>query len=412
MTRLQDYKEKYDNLPSKKKQRIVMFSIFAVAFFVFWFSVNGGDDDDLANQPAKKPNDSLTLSSGLMEDTLRESVRAETEAVTSRMGDLERLVGDLIERLDEDNQTIVDTAESGTQKAPKGQRGVLSVADLKPQNELADLIASEPAIGAPQFPPAVVTPNSEALPPVAGLAEPAVPILIGSIGGLKPVPETKQEDEPARQVYLPVGMMEAVLLTGLDALVGNQAQSNPEPILARVQTPAVLPNDVRANLKGCFVVGNGIGILAKERVDVRAVSLSCVDESERTVIDQPIKGYFVDTDGKKGLSGNVVTRDGAIVGRAFATGVLDGFGSVAEVGAGTQSISPLGSTRIFDTEQAVIAGLGQGIGNAASSLSEYYLDLAKTISPVIEVGTQKRAVLVIQEGVYLDIKEVKNVAGS
>ena len=236
--------------------------------------------------------------------------------------------------------------------------------------------------------------------------------MIGGIGGVKPVPVAAEPAVQKRQVYLPVGMMEAVLLTGLDALVGNQAQSNPEPVLFRVQAPAVLPNDVRANLQGCFVIGNGIGILAKERVDVRAVSLSCVDIEERTVIDQPIKGYFVDTDGKKGLSGKVVTRDGAIVGRAFAAGVLNGFGGVAQASAGTQSISPLGSTRIFDTKEAVIAGLGQGIGDTANTLSEYWLDIAKTISPVIEVGTEKRAVLVIQEGIELEIKEVSNVAGS
>ncbi len=411
MTLLDDMKEKYDSLPSKKKQVVLTGGILLSAFLVFYFSVNSGNDDDAAGAPKAKPSDSLTLSSGLMEDTLRESVRAETDAMKERMAGLETLVEDLIRRLDQDNEAIVLPLPVDKDDIElEGEKGVITEADLAPANELADLLAPS----APRFPPAVL-PNTLAADgeqPTSLDTEPNVPVVIGSIGGVKPAPAPAEPEENVRQVYLPVGMMEAVLLTGLDALVGNQAQSNPEPILARVQTPAVLPNDVRANLKGCFVVGNGIGILAKERVDIRAVSLSCVDDSERTVIDQPIKGYFVDTDGKKGLSGNVVTRDGAIVGRAFATGVLDGFGQVAQASAGTQSISPLGSTRIFDTEEAVVAGVGQGIGNAAQTLSEYYLDLAKTVSPVIEVGTQKRAVLVIQEGVYLEIKEVKNVAGN
>jgi len=408
MTLLQDLKEKYDGLPSKKKQIVVTGGILVAAFFIFYFSVNSGKDDGPLNAPNTKPSDSLTLTSDLMEDTLRESVRTETEAVRQRMQGLETLVEDLIKRLDQDNQTIV--VSPPVDEEVEGEKGVITEADLAPSNELADLLA--PA--APQFPPAVLpsAPTAGEGQPSQFDVEPNVPVVIGTIGGVKPAPIADEPSEDVRQVYLPVGMMEAVLLTGLDALVGNQAQSNPEPILARVQTPAVLPNDVRANLKGCFVVGNGIGILAKERVDIRAVSLSCVDDSERTVIDQPIRGYFVDTDGKKGLSGNVVTRDGAIVGRAFATGVLDGFGGVAQASAGTQSISPLGSTRIFDTEEAVVAGIGEGIGNAAQTLSEYYLDLAKTVSPVIEVGTLKRAVLVIQEGVYLEIKEVKNVAGN
>lgn len=406
MTLAQDLKEEYDKLPSKKKQTIIMASIIIVAFLVFYLSANSGDGEDALPETNGKASETLTITSDLMEDSLRESVRSESEAVTARMNDLEKLVGDLIDRLD---------ASAANKGAPVVQQeeepeevGLITEEDLKPSNELAQLALPEE----PRYPPAFTPPVDSG----ATLSDPELQAnvvqVIGGIGGVKPILEPAEVNEATNRVYLPVGMMEAVLLTGLDALVGNQAQANPEPILLRVQTPAVLPNDVRANLEGCFVVGNGIGILAKERVDVRAVSLSCVDKSARTVIDQPIKGYFVDTDGKKGLSGRVVTRDGAIVGRAFATGLLEGFGRVAEAGAGTQTVSPLGATRVFDTEQAVVSGLGQGIGTATGNLSEYYLDLAKTITPVIEVGTQKRAVLVIQEGVYLEIKEVDNVAGS
>lgn len=405
MTLAQDLKEKYDRLPSKKKQTLIMVSIIVVAFLVFWFSVNSGKDDEALPEVDLKTSESLTITSDLMEDTLRESVRSDAEQVNARMADLEQLVGDLIKRLEENSGAPVDPSEPA--HMPTDDSSLVTEEDLKPANELIDLVAPE----APRYPPAVIPSDSEGA--LTDLEHQATVVeVIGGIGGLKPVPQQKAVVEEANQVYLAVGLMEAVVLTGLDALVGNQAQSNPEPILARVQTPAVLPNDVRANLKGCFVVGNGIGILAKERVDVRAVSLSCVDERNRTVIDQPIKGYFVDTDGKKGLSGNVVTRDGAIVGQAFAAGLLEGFGGVAEASAGVQSVSPLGSTRIFDTEDAVVAGIGQGIGSSANSLKEFYLDLAKTITPVIEVGTGKRAVLVIQEGVYLEIKEVDHVAGS
>lgn len=399
MTLADNLKEKYGALPSKKKQWLIMGSIMVFAFLVFWFSVNSGDKQDASQERSAKTSESLTITSDLMEDTLRESVRGETDAINARMGDLERLVGDLIKRLDE-------THQPPAAKLPE-QKKLITEKDIKPANELEGLARPD----APSYPPAIAASGSGAATGDPDLQVNVIQV-IGGIGGLKPVAAVEKVAPKANQVYLPVGLMEAVVLTGLDALVGNQAQSNPEPILARVQTPAVLPNDVRANLKGCFVVGNGIGILAKERVDVRAVSLSCVDERNRTVIDQPIKGYFVDTDGKKGLSGNVVTRDGAIVGQAFAAGLLEGFGGVAEASAGTQTISPLGSTRIFDTQEAVVAGLGKGIGSSANSLKEFYLDLAKTITPVIEVGTGKRAVLVIQEGVYLEIKEVDHVAGS
>lgn len=399
---IQGLKDRYDNLPSGKKQLVVAVSILTVIFLVFWLSV--GSDEDAPQEQARIKTESLTITSDLMEDTLRESVRGETAALNNRILELETLVTDLIDRLEEDSNRPAPILPNFS--APQTRQ--ITEDDLKPANELSDLALPEQ----PRFPP----PFAESEETGAAVHDPdmqaAVLEVIGGIGGVKPVLTAIDEQPGNRRVYLPVGLMEAALLTGLDALVGNQAQSNPEPVLFRVQAPAVLPNDVRANLQGCFVIGNGIGILAKERVDVRAVSLSCIDDDKNTVIDQPIKGYFVDTDGKKGLSGKVVTREGALVGRAFAAGLLEGFGSVTQAGAGTQTISPLGSTRIFDTEQALVSGLGQGIGDTASTISEYWLDIAKTISPVIEVGTLKPAVLVIQEGVFLEIKEMNNVAGS
>jgi conjugal transfer pilus assembly protein TraB len=94
----------------------------------------------------------------------------------------------------------------------------------------------------------------------------------------------------------------------------------------------VLPNDVKANLAGCFVIGNATGGLAKERVEIQLVSISCVDFDERSVVDQPIKGFFVDTDGKKGLSGKVVTRAGAALARAFIAGTITGIAIGREYG--------------------------------------------------------------------------------
>src|SRR3546814_9233381 len=41
-------------------------------------------------------------------------------------------------------------------------------------------------------------------------------------------------------------------------------------------------------------------------------------------------GFFVDTDGKKGLSGKVVTRAGASLARAFIAGTISGISQTVE----------------------------------------------------------------------------------
>ncbi|MCD6389481.1 MAG: hypothetical protein J7L69_08715 [Desulfobulbaceae bacterium] len=62
----------------------------------------------------------------------------------------------------------------------------------------------------------------------------------------------KKKDK--RTVYLPPSCMEAMLLTGFDASTSGEGKNNPEPLLLRIQAPAVLPNDVKANLRGCFLL--------------------------------------------------------------------------------------------------------------------------------------------------------------
>lgn len=207
-----------------------------------------------------------------------------------------------------------------------------------------------------------------------------------------------------RTIFLPPGFMKARLLTGIDAMASRDATQNPEPLIARVQAPAVLPNDVKANLSGCFVIGNATGSLAKERVEVQLVSLSCVDFDEHSVIDQPVKGFFVDTDGKKGLSGKVVTRAGAALARTFLAGAASGFASAVEGSFGSTSTSALGSIRTLNAGDAAKSSLAGGISKSSDKLSDFYLDLARQAGPIVEVGAAKDVVVVIQEGVTLDIK--------
>ena len=63
--------------------------------------------------------------------------------------------------------------------------------------------------------------------------------------------------------YIPSGAFaRAILLGGLDAPTGGQAQRNPQPVLLRLVDNAVLPNHFRSRIKECFVVGAGFGDIA------------------------------------------------------------------------------------------------------------------------------------------------------
>ena len=214
--------------------------------------------------------------------------------------------------------------------------------------------------------------------------------------------------ETSRKVYLPPSFMEAMLLTGFDASTSNDGKGDPEPLLMRIQTPAWLPNDIKANLAGCFVIGEAVGRLDKERADVRTTTLACLSKSGDAVIDEAIKGFVTDSDAKVGISGHVVSKMGSALARTFAAGFMGGAGEAIRDSATTTSTTALGQTSIIDSSQVGKAGLGTGLANTADKLSDFYLNLAKQSTPVIEVQAEKRLTVVVSEGKWLEIKPLKH----
>ncbi len=230
---------------------------------------------------------------------------------------------------------------------------------------------------------------------------------LGEITVISNPTKTEPQKKNERTVYLPPSFMSAILLTGLDAGTSNSGQSNPDPILLRVQTPAVLPNDVKANLSGCFVVAEGQGRLDKERVDVRLVSLSCLTREGSAVIDTPIKGFVTDADAKTGLAGHVVSRMGASVARTLIAGMFQGAGEMLKTESTSTMTSGLGTVQSIDPSKVGSYALGNGMSTGSQRLADFYLTLAKQATPVIEANADKHVTVVVSEGKELVIKDLK-----
>jgi len=164
-------------------------------------------------------------------------------------------------------------------------------------------------------------------------------------------------------------------------------------------------------LKGCFLVGEGIGSLSTERIHIRLSTLSCVARDGTAVIDQPVKGWVVDEDARVGLKGRVVAKMGVHIARSALTGLIGGIGEGFAQSTRTSAFGLGGSAQSIYTGEGAAdvlkSGLGTGIANAAGELQKVYLQLAEQTLPVIECGATKNVTVVISEGVQLKIKEIK-----
>ncbi|WP_447725624.1 TraB/VirB10 family protein [Sphingomonas koreensis] len=392
---LLDVRTQWSRLSSDQKLRAKQIGVAATIALLGYglYTASSGGSKEMAAAPEASR---LDMGAGLRGDSLEVKLRGDLQKIL----DGQNLLGERVTAIEEGKVVPGSATPPG---ASGGDAGGLPPAlpGEVPAYPPAPAEASADAGSVPPPPPAV---------PAAPEAPPAPPVerQVGAIGAatsaVAPAGTADSSKKKMRTIYLPPGFMKARLLTGIDALASKDATSNPEPIIARVQAPAVLPNDVKANLAGCFVVGNATGSLAKERVEVQLVSISCVDFDEHAVVDQPIKGFFVDADGKKGLSGKVVTRFGATLARTFIAGTISGIARTVEQSVGDVSTSALGSVRTLDPADAAKAGVAGGFARSSDKLTEFYLDLARQAGPVVEVGAAKDVVVVIQEGLTLEIK--------
>lgn len=224
---------------------------------------------------------------------------------------------------------------------------------------------------------------------------------------LSPKPQDPGDNREVRTLanYLPAGSyVKAVVLSGADASTNVSSRENPIPVLFRITGSAVTAGGAtvsraHVNLKGCVVQGSATGDLSSERVLVRLITMTCTNRKGE-VLETVVSGYMSGA-GKSGVRGKVVSREGAAVTNAAIAGTLAGLGT----GLGAAGQAQLGldesatTTSIF--QGAGVGAVAGGVENAATSLSEYYINRAEQYQPVISIYGGTNVELVFLEGVDL-----------
>ena len=97
--------------------------------------------------------------------------------------------------------------------------------------------------------------------------------------------------------------------------------------------------------------------------------------------------------GKAGVRGRVISREGDLTNRALIAGALEGVGqtfSQMRPGGGLMGGGISLSSGDFETPTAgelASASLSSGLGEAAGTLADYYVDRLEQYQPVIEMPT-------------------------
>ncbi len=204
--------------------------------------------------------------------------------------------------------------------------------------------------------------------------------------------------------WLPAGAhAEAVVLAGVDASAGVSSQGDPRPVLLRITGPAWTAAEdgtaLQVDIDGCTVTGAAHGDLSSEKVYVRFRTMTCAGPTPGTVIETDVAG-FVAGSGKTGVRGPVVSREGALVEKAFLAGMVSGIGQGVAQAFQPQAVATGTGATVANTGLGDIgrAGLGAGASSAGQKVADYMIRRAEQYQPVVQLQAGTRVTLVFLEG--------------
>ncbi len=222
--------------------------------------------------------------------------------------------------------------------------------------------------------------------------------------------DRKEKVSDEHEVWIPTGSItKAVLLSGMDVPTSLNAKSEPYPILMMLSDYSLLPNRFRMDVKECFLIGAGYGNVVEERAYIRTETLSCI-RSDGTPWEVSLKGQVMGEDGKLGLRGKVISKQGSQIAMSIVTGVLSGLGQALRPQTAMSFVQLEKKdnqvTTLMPNLSDVALGAGlTGMGTALNRISEYYLKLAEQMYPVIEVDAGRQVEVVVVKGGKLSPKE-------
>ena len=316
------FSDKFKNMNGKQKQKAILGMLAAaIAVLVIGGVINDVNKGNL--KPKKKAEQTQVLNAAQRNLTL-EDLATRIQALNMRFDQQEM-----------NNQQRLQ--EMFAQYQPPQQQMTITEDDIR--RIIADEKANDMASG--------VNPDGS---PFTDPANPQAP-LAGVDGAVYGEEEEKREafktlitnqdaqsvaEQKAREAgknYLPVGsVISFVSVAGMNAptnAIASGAAGGGElmPTLLRVRGKAILANHNEFDLQDCVVVATGYGQLADERAILRTEKMSCIDKNGQTT-EVALKGTVFGEDGKPGLRGRLVSKNGEVIAQMVKIGAIQTLGNM------------------------------------------------------------------------------------
>ena len=399
-----------------RRRQLLLFSAIAAAALIavaLWMGAGGG----------KAPVAPGGIDAGIVAPDTAE--RVWTRRSEARLGGIERRMNDMerdAKELEGENRQLRTKLEKDADDARAViDRQAAIIADLERRLQGGGPPAGgQPGATGGAADPFFRIPSSTPSTGNGGQTQPAAPASMIETFELQDGPQSSAHDPRsgpelvADSVAKPVGVWlpagshaSAIVLAGVDAAAGVSSQGDPRPVLMRVVGPAWTAAEdgtaMQVDVAGCTVTGAAHGDLSSEKVYARLQTMTCAGPKPGTVVETPVAG-FVAGSGKTGVRGPVVSREGALVEKAFLAGLVSGAGQGVAQAFQPQAVATGGGAAVANTALADIgrAGLGAGASSAGQKVADYMIRRAEQYQPVIQLQAGTKVTLVFLEGARID----------
>lgn len=223
---------------------------------------------------------------------------------------------------------------------------------------------------------------------------------------------TEEELKKLNTFEIVTGFTDAYLLTGAYVpLFGGGSSSGGSggapsnvPVLIETNGDLLMPNHTIGSIDKCFLLGVSTGNAGARAVEIRLDKLTCLLNGGKKVIQGEVDGYVVSETGSPGLPATMIYKAGDFIARMITAGVLEGLSSAVVNAASSMGNNSIGGTT--SVYGGAMTGAGNGVDNAFSKLADFYLQLAESTLPILEVKPGRFISVVLVGGNTYELKDI------
>ncbi len=201
-------------------------------------------------------------------------------------------------------------------------------------------------------------------------------------------------------IDIPIGIAVGLTINGMDAPTFQWGQQDPQPLLTSIEEKMITAMGEEIDLRGCMVLSSAHGAVSAEKAMARLVKMNCRDKNGNLYIGN-VKGWILGDDGKVGITGRLVSRQGSVLAKTFWADVLSLGGNYLRQSATSTSISPLGAVEALredSDEQRLKSAAGQAIERTTGRIAQFFIKIAEQIYPVVEVMPGRKVTILFESG--------------